>query len=97
MQWDPGRKSRSPDGDTKRVINSTRENCRGLQEPKEIKTMCVPLLKVKYECPDPKKAWASQVALMVKNPPANSGDIRGVGSIPGWARSPGGGHGNPLQ
>ena len=33
---------------------------------------------------------------MVKNVSANAGDIRGVGSIPGWARSPGGGHGNPL-
>ena len=41
--------------------------------------------------------WASQVTLVVKNPPANAGDIRGVGSIPGLGRPPGGGHGNPLQ
>ena len=34
---------------------------------------------------------------MVKNPPAISGDLREVGSIPGLGRSPGGGHGNPLQ
>ena len=34
---------------------------------------------------------------MVKNPPANAGDVRDVGSIPGIGRSPGGGHGNPLQ
>ena len=34
---------------------------------------------------------------MVKNPPANAGDARGVGSVPGWVRSLGGGHGNPLQ
>ena len=33
----------------------------------------------------------------VKNPPANAGDIRDVGSIPGLGRSLGGGHGNPLQ
>ena len=43
---------------------------------------------------------------MVKNPPANlgdvrdevrySGDIRDAGSVPGSGRSPGGGHGNPL-
>ena len=39
----------------------------------------------------------SQVALVVKNSPANAGDIREKGSIPGWGRSPGGGHGNPLQ
>ena len=40
---------------------------------------------------------ASQVALVVKNPPANAGDKRDVNSIPGLGRSPGGGHGNPLQ
>ena len=34
---------------------------------------------------------------MVKNPPANAGDVRDVGSIPGSGRSPGGGHANPLQ
>ena len=34
---------------------------------------------------------------MVKNPPANAGDIRDEGSIPGLGGSPGGGHGNPLQ
>ena len=39
----------------------------------------------------------SQVALVVKNPPANSGDIRDTASIPGLGRSPGGGHGNSLQ
>ena len=38
-----------------------------------------------------------KVALVVKNPSANAGDIRDVGSIPGPGRSPGGGHGNPLQ
>ena len=41
--------------------------------------------------------WTSQVALVVKNPPTNAGDVRDSGSIPGWGRSPGGGHGNPLQ
>ena len=40
---------------------------------------------------------ASQVALMVKKPPANAGDIRDAGSIPGLGRSPGEGNGNPLQ
>ena len=39
---------------------------------------------------------ASQVALVVKNPPANAGDIRDVSSIPGLG-NPGEGHGNPLQ
>ena len=34
---------------------------------------------------------------MVKNLPANEGDIRDPGLIPGSRRSPGGGHGNPLQ
>ena len=40
---------------------------------------------------------ASQVVLVVKNPPARAGDVRDMGSIPGSGRSPGGGHGNPLQ
>ena len=40
---------------------------------------------------------ASQVALVVKNPPANAGDLRNAGSIPGSGRFPGKGHGNPLQ
>ena len=35
--------------------------------------------------------------LVVKNPSVNTGDIRDSGSIPGLGRSPGGGHGNPLQ
>ena len=41
--------------------------------------------------------WVSQVALVVKNIPANAGNIRDVGLIPESGRSPGGGHGNPLQ
>ena len=39
----------------------------------------------------------SQVALVVKKPSANAGDVRDTGWIPGSGRSPGGGHGNPLQ
>ena len=37
------------------------------------------------------------VALVVKNPPANSGDIRHASSVPELGRSPGEGNGNPLQ
>ena len=37
------------------------------------------------------------MALVVKNPPASAGDVRDSGSVPGWGRSPGGGHGSPLQ
>ena len=40
---------------------------------------------------------ASQVVLVVKNLPANAGDIRDISLIPGSGRSPGGGHSNPLQ
>ena len=40
--------------------------------------------------------WASQVALMVKNPLAKQ-DTRDAGSITGFRRSPGGRNGNPLQ
>jgi len=34
---------------------------------------------------------------VVKNLPANAGDLRGAGSIPGWGRSPEGENGTPLQ
>ena len=40
--------------------------------------------------------WVSQVVLVVKNLPANAGDVRDLSSIPGSGRSPGEGHGNPL-
>ena len=37
------------------------------------------------------------MVLVVQYPPANVGDVRDVNSIPGLGRSPGAGHGNPLQ
>ena len=40
---------------------------------------------------------APQAALVVKNLPANAGDVWDVGSVPGLGRSPGGGHGHSLQ
>ena len=40
---------------------------------------------------------ASRVVLVVRNAPANAGDVREAGCIPGSGRSLGGGHGNPLQ
>ena len=44
-----------------------------------------------------KHPGASQVVQVVKNLPANAGDIRDMGLIPGLGRSLGEGHGNPLQ
>ena len=40
---------------------------------------------------------ASQLVQLVKNLPANAGDARDVGSIPGLGRSPEERHGNPIQ
>ena len=37
------------------------------------------------------------MVVVVKNPPANVGDMKDAGLIPESGRSPGGGHGNPLQ
>ena len=42
-------------------------------------------------------SWASQVVLLVKNLPANTGNIRDQDLIPGSGRSPREGNGNPLQ
>ena len=39
----------------------------------------------------------TQVAQLVNNLPANAGDLRDVGSVPGSGRSPGVGNGNPLH
>ena len=50
-----------------------------------------------YLCSFGNKVRAFPAALVVKNPRANAGDRRGSGSIPGWGRSPEGGHGNPPQ
>ena len=41
--------------------------------------------------------WIFQVVLVVKNSPANAGDVRDVGLIPGSGKSPGVGNGNLLQ
>ena len=49
------------------------------------------------EIPGQKSMEASQVALVVKNMLASARDVRDAGLIPGSRRSPGGGHGNPLQ
>ena len=43
------------------------------------------------------KLRGSPGVIVVENPPANAGDIRDMGSIPGSGKTPGGGHGNPLQ
>ena len=37
------------------------------------------------------------MAVLVKNQPANAGDVRDLGLIPGLGRAPGEGHVNPLQ
>ena len=37
------------------------------------------------------------MVLVVKKPPVNAGDLKDLGSVPGLGKSPGGGHGNPLQ
>ena len=47
--------------------------------------------------PEIRSRWASQVAQLVKHPPANAGDATDSGSIPGSGRLPEGGNGNPLQ
>ena len=50
-----------------------------------------------FKCIALDENWASQVALVAKKPPANAGDIRDAGLIPGQGRFPGGGHSNPFQ
>ena len=53
-----------------------------------------PALQVNSLPPEP---WGFSVVLVLKNPPADARDATDTGSLPGLGRSPGGGHGNPLQ
>ena len=66
-------------------------------KPNDLLTFNSAVLPLSGHVFDPSHSSAPQVALLVKNPPANAGDIRDVSSVPGSGRSPGGGHGNPLQ
>ena len=59
-------------------------------------TLCCHHTEAKFQLLDI-FSWASQVALVVKNPTPSAGDIRDTGLIPGLGRSPGEGNGNPLQ
>ena len=47
-------------------------------------------------CSNQYRKWACQVALVVKNPPANARDLKDVGSFPGLGRTPGEENGNPI-
>ena len=60
----------------------------GLWRPSSILTLICGCLRAQ---------WISQVTLVVKNLPANAGDLRDMGSVPGSGRSPGGENGNLLQ
>ena len=49
-----------------------------------------PWRQILYHLSHQESPYIAQVALVVKNPPVKAGDVRDVGSIPGWGRSPGG-------
>ena len=67
-----------------------------VSSPEQCLPLCPAAGILSYKEPYLILLWASQVVLVVKNPPANAGDIRDVCSIPGSGRSPGGGHGQPT-
>ena len=56
----------------------------------------IPRRTIRFESAET-RIWVSQVGLVEKNPLAKAGDIRDASSSPGSGRSPGGGHGKPLQ
>ena len=64
------------------------------KSPQSCPTLCDPIDGSPPSCAVP---GILQVLLVVKNLPAEAGDIRDMGSIPGLGRSPGREHGNPLQ
>ena len=73
------------------VLHCSRRLCQPSRDPSPD-----PALKL-HPCTHDNSGGCPIVVLVVKNPPANAGDIRDTGSVPGSGRSPGGGHGNPPQ
>ena len=70
----------------------------GQNEPPQKVPLChVDYFQLKTMGAQQTQEGSSQVALVVKNPPANAGDIRDAVLKPGLERSHGGGNGNPLQ
>ena len=57
----------------------------------------IKMLLYELKCSYPSAGKASQVVLVIKNPPPNTEDIKDAGSVPGLGRSLGVGHGNPFQ
>ena len=55
-----------------------------------------PQMRLEYLCKNKYSRGASQAVQLVRNPPANAGDIGDLGLIPGLGRFLGEGHGNPL-
>ena len=53
-------------------------------------------MKIPFRNEGKMKTLKAQMILEVRKSPNKAGDIRDVSSIPGWGRSPGGRHGNPL-
>ena len=86
-----------------RVTKILPSQCRGIQvqslveelDPQHAPTKSLNTATKKQTCENSMRA--SQVVLVVENTPANAGDARGVGLIPGSGRPPGGGHSNPFQ
>ena len=76
-------------GDNKSKISVYYSGFSRKVEPTECVCVCVCVCVYRH-------IQASQVMLLVMNPPANAGGLRDVGVIPRSERSPGAGHGNPL-
>ena len=74
------------------------KNLFGIPEAKEPSIFVLLLFRnIPFQLATYTVSRASQVVLVVKNLPPNARDIRDAVLIPGSGRSPGGGHGNPLQ
>ena len=85
---------------SKTYLGTVHESSQGLSDHKEILASYSAWgHRVRHDLstPQQRETCASQVVHVVKNLPANAGDVRDEGSTPGSGRSPEGGHGNPLQ
>ena len=58
---------------------------------------CILPTFIQVVCLSTEFSWGFPGVLVAKNPPANAKEVRDTRSVPGSGRSPGGGHGSPLQ
>ena len=81
-------------GDAQRAAET---NIRAVLDGQGSVCPCILPTFIQVVCLSTEFSWGFPGVLVAKNPPANAKEVRDTRSVPGSGRSPGGGHGSPLQ